>query len=83
MVVSGSVMVIWSGSNKTETVDATDALHQTDTELVKSLNCSLKIKGSKLMKSPLIRRERGMTEETEFVPVRGQSATRWSSIGPS
>ena len=83
VVVSGSVMVIWSGSNKTETVDATDALHQTDTELVKSLNCSLRIKGSKLMKSPLIRRERGMTEETEFVPVRGQSATRWSSIGPS
>lgn len=83
VVVSGSVMVIWSGSNKTETVDATDALHQTDTELVKSLNCSLKIKGSRLVKSPLIRRERGMTEETEFVPVRGQSATRWSSIGPS
>ena len=83
VVVSGSVMVIWSGSNKTETVDATEALHQTDTELVKSLNCSLKIQGSRLVKSPLIRRERGMTEETEFVPVRGQSATRWSSIGPS
>lgn len=83
VVVSGSVMVIWSGSKKTETVDATDALHQTDTELVKSLNCSLKIKGSRLMKSPLISRERGMTEDTEFVPVRGQSATRWSSIGPN
>ena len=81
VVVSGSLIVIWSGSKKTETVDATDALHQTETELVKSLNCSIKIKGSRLMKSPMIRRERGMTEETEFVPVRGQSVTS-RSVGP-
>ena len=83
VVVSGSVMVIWSGSKKTETVDATDALHQTDAELTKSLTCSLKIKGSRLMKSPLIRRERGMTEEAEFVPVRGQSARSRRSAGPN
>jgi len=81
VVVSGSVIVIWSGSKKTETVDATDALHQTENELVKSLNCSIKIKGSRLMKSPLIRRDRGMTEETEFDPVRGQFATS-GSLGP-
>lgn len=81
VVVSGSVIVIWSGSKKTETVDATDALHQTENELAKSLNCSIKIKGSRLMKSPLIRRDRGMTEETEFVPVRGQFATS-RSLGP-
>lgn len=81
VVVSGSVIVIWSGSKKTETVDATDALHQTENELVKSLNRSIRIKGSRLMKSPLIRRDRGMTEETEFVPVRGQFATS-RSLGP-
>ena len=81
VVVSGSLIVIWSGSKKTETVDATDALHQTETELVKSLDCSIKIKGSRLMKSPMIRRERGMTDETEFIPVKGQFATS-RSVGP-
>eukprot|EP00986_Skeletonema_menzelii_P021373 scaffold34322_cov160-Skeletonema_menzelii.AAC.3 len=69
VVVSGSLLVIWSGSKKTETVDATDALHQTDNDLMKSLS----FKGSRLMKRPMIPRERAMTEETEFVPVRGQS----------
>ncbi|KAL7446174.1 hypothetical protein ACHAXM_010040 [Skeletonema potamos] len=81
VVVIGSLIVIRSGSKKTETVDATDALHQTETESVKSLNCSIKIKGSRLMKSPMIRREKDMTEETEFVPVRRQFATS-RSVGP-
>ena len=74
--MSGSLLVIWSGSKKTETVDATDALHQTDNDLMKSLS----FKGSRLMKRPMIVRERGMTEETEFVPVRGQF--RAPSVGP-
>mmetsp|Transcript_17505 Transcript_17505/g.27448 ORF Transcript_17505/g.27448 Transcript_17505/m.27448 type:complete len:652 (+) Transcript_17505:40-1995(+) len=81
VVVSGSLIVIWSGSKKTEIVDADVALHQTENELGKSLNCSIKIKGSRLMESPLMRRERGMSEETEFVPVRGQFATS-RSLGP-
>ncbi len=76
VVVSGSLLVIWSGSKKTETVDATDALHLTDNDLMKSLS----FKGSRLMKRPMIVRERGMTEETEFVPVRGQF--RAPSVGP-
>jgi drug/metabolite transporter (DMT)-like permease len=59
VVVSGSLIVILSGSKKTEIVDATDALHQTETELVKSLNCSIQIKGSRLMKSPMLRRKKG------------------------
>ena len=69
VVVSGSLLVIWSGSKKTETIDATDALHQTDNELRQSLS----FKSSRLMKRPMILRERAMTEETEFVPVKGQS----------
>ena len=41
---------------------------------------SLSFKGSRLMKRPMIVRERGMTEDTEFVPVRGQF--RAPSVGP-
>ena len=81
IVISGSMLVIWSGSKKTETIDATDALLQAENELVKSLNCSIKVRGSRIMKSPLVRRDRGISEDTEFIPVRGQFTTS-GSMGP-
>ena len=33
IVISGSMLVIWAGSKKTETIDATDALYQAEMSL--------------------------------------------------
>lgn len=80
----GSFMVIWSGSKKTETIDATDALQQFDDdddktngqELAKSdLLRRSHLKSPRLMKSPLLRsparlNKQQEADEMEFVSVR-------------
>ncbi|KAL7526637.1 hypothetical protein ACHAWF_001859, partial [Thalassiosira exigua] len=63
VVMVGSLMVIWTGSRKTKTIDATDALQ-------KEMDDPTPAKSPKLMKSPIVARKRPEAEEEmEFVSV--------------
>jgi len=64
VVMVGSIMVIWSGSKKRETIDATDALQKADE--VGNIDVT---KSPKLMKSPLILNAQREADEMEFVSV--------------
>lgn len=70
VVMVGSIMVIWSGSRSTETIDATDALQDMENEVVdpKGMKNSL-MRSPRLMKSPLIVSNQNGAEEMEFVSV--------------
>lgn len=65
VVMVGSIMVIRTGSQKTETIDATDALQK---KLGGDDSDDL-MKSPMLMKSPLFSGKRHDAEEMEFVSV--------------
>lgn len=73
VVMVGSIMVIWSGTRKTETIDATEAIQQDDnpeTATGPGLTESHLMKSPRLMKSPLIVNSHHETDEMEFISVK-------------
>ncbi|KAL7543009.1 hypothetical protein ACHAXR_012308, partial [Thalassiosira sp. AJA248-18] len=87
VVMVGSIMVIWSGSRTTETIDATDALHEIESEA----ETPKLTKSPRLMKSPLVvNKQRKESEDMEFVCVgkkakmhsagRDEQRVIWSSL---
>ena len=82
VVVLGSIMVIYTGSKKTETIDATDALQQFEDDKLETSDITTKsprlLKGSlmkspRLMRTPLVVNKLRDVEEMEFVSVGKKS----------
>ena len=81
VVVLGSIMVIYTGSKKTETIDATDALQQFEEDKTNTSDITTRssrllkksLKSPRPMRSPLVTNKLRDVEEMEFVSVGKKS----------